>query len=107
VRAGGGGPSETTIERFVMPDGSDFVLQQDAVYTLPVKTAGPIDIAAATSLLFMVVSVGISNQVRVGTSADRDMRAGSHCTLHVGRPRHRVTAKWADMACTPRQHSPC
>ena len=39
--------------RYVMPEDSGFVLQQDAVYTLPIRGGGPIDIAPAASLLWM------------------------------------------------------
>ena len=46
--------------RYVMPDDSDYVLQQDAAYTLPVRGGGPIDIAPATLLLWMI----LNNQVR-------------------------------------------
>ena len=86
MHAGAGG-TETTVERFVMPDDSDFVLQQDATFTLPVRDAGPIDIAAATSLLWMVVPVDDSHQVR-RNSVGQNTCAGSRCDLTARRRRH-------------------
>ena len=56
----GASGTETTVARFVMPDDDSFELQQDAAYTLPTQAAGPMDIAAATSLLWMAAS----NKVR-------------------------------------------
>ena len=51
----GAGGSEATVIRYVMPDDGDYVLEQDAAYTLPIQGSGPIDIAADASVLWMVV----------------------------------------------------
>ena len=54
--------NEGTIVRYVMPADSGYELEQDAVYTLPVRGGGPIDIAESTSLLWMA----LNHQVRSG-----------------------------------------
>jgi len=58
VEPGGGGLSESgesvkVIERYLMPSDGGYALQLDAVYTLPDQYVGPMDIAPATSLLWM------------------------------------------------------
>jgi len=62
--------NEATVVRYIMPDGSGYVLQQDAVYTLPIQGGGNIDIAPSTSLLWMTDN----NQVQLGVS----MFVGAH-----------------------------
>ena len=59
LHAGGQG-SDTTIVRYIMPDDSSFILQQDAVYILDINSPGPMDIAPATSLLWMIVDDKVS-----------------------------------------------
>ena len=63
--------------RYVMPVDSSYVLQQDAVYTLPIRGGGPIDIAATTSLLWMA----LNNQVR--SSVGRVKAPGSEYAVCV------------------------
>lgn len=46
--------------RYLMPADSSYALQLDAVYTLPIRGGGPMDIAPATSLLWMATA----NQVK-------------------------------------------
>ncbi len=66
MHAGGQG-SAATLVRYVMPNDSSYVLQEDAVYTLPITGGGPIDIAAATSLLWMAINrqASVTHHVKV------------------------------------------
>ena len=41
--------------RYLMPSDGSYALQQDAIYTLPTTDVGPMDIAPATSLLWIAV----------------------------------------------------
>ena len=54
--------NEATIVRYVMPADSGYELEQDAVYTLPVRGGGHIDIASSASLLWMA----LNHEVRSG-----------------------------------------
>ena len=60
--------------RYVMPADSGYELEQDAVYTLPVRGGGPIDVAPSTSLLWMA----LNNEVRL-TRCREPMNA---CVCH-------------------------
>ena len=56
-----GNGNESTVFRYIMPDDGDYVLEEDASFVLPTQGAGgPMDIAAASSTMWMVVD----NQVR-------------------------------------------
>lgn len=48
--------NDATVVRYVMPGDSGYVLQQDAVFTLPIQGGGAMDIAAATNLLWMALN---------------------------------------------------
>ena len=52
-----------------MPAGIGYALQQDAVYTLPVRGGGPIDIASSASLLWMA----LNRQVRFVRTKDKPL----------------------------------
>ncbi len=64
-----------------MPEDGDYLLQLETIRVLPIQEAGPMDIAAAASLLWMVVQSGTDPRCMDQGPARLSVPAAAACRM--------------------------